>query len=116
SSAEKQFSYVVKWDNGTAVTITQMGHLAMSGVVKTGKTYYCPSEESDPLFIYDSPDNPWVFGKLGVDPLTPVGHHLRFGYNTRPIAVWFITPQDPIPFLFPCPDYASNTKGLPRQA
>src|SRR5881409_3102170 len=23
SSAEKQFSYVVKWDNGTAVTITQ---------------------------------------------------------------------------------------------
>jgi hypothetical protein len=115
STAQKQFSYVVKWDNGTSVTFTQMGHLALAGVIKTGKTYYCPSEESDPLFIYDSPDNPYPF-KPGINPFAPLNHHLRFGYNTRPIADWFITPQDPIPYLFPCRDYASDVRGLPRQS
>src|SRR5262245_23897798 len=49
---EKQFSYVVKWDNGTASNITAMGHLALAGLAKSPKTYYCPSEESDPFFVY----------------------------------------------------------------
>jgi prepilin-type N-terminal cleavage/methylation domain-containing protein len=116
STLEKQFSYVVKWESGGNVTIVSMGHLAMAGLSKSPKTYYCPSEESDPIFVFNSPDNPWVFDKPGVNPLTPVGHHLRFGYNTRPMCAWSIDPATPLPFILPCADYASNVRGLPRQA
>ena len=116
STLEKQFSYVVKWDNGSAVTMVSMSHLALAGLSKSPQTYYCPSEESDPLFIYNSPDNPWVFDRPGVNPMIPVGHHLRFGYNTRPMCAWSIDPGTPLPFILPCPDYASNVRGLPRQA
>jgi hypothetical protein len=92
-----------------------MGHLAMAGFAKSPKTYYCPSEE-DPMFLFDTPDNPWVFDRPGVNPLTPVGHHLRFGYNTRPMCAWGITPSPALPFILPCPDYSSNVRGMPRQA
>src|SRR2546430_2241463 len=44
---QKQFSYVVHWNHG-GVNIpksTQMGLLVESGVIKDGKTFYCPSEQ-----------------------------------------------------------------------
>jgi prepilin-type N-terminal cleavage/methylation domain-containing protein len=116
STLEKQFSYVVKWDSGSAVTMVSMSHLALAGLAKSPKTYYCPSEDSDPIFMFDTTDNPWVFDRPGVNPLTPVGHHLRFGYNTRPMCAWSIDPATPLPFILQCPDYASNVRGLPRQA
>ena len=118
ATLEKQFSYVVKWENsGGNVTILSMGHLAMAGLAKSPKTYYCPSEDSgDPIFLFDTPQNPWVFDRPGVNPLTPVGSHLRFGYNTRPMCAWSIDPATPLPFILPCPDYASNVRGMPRQA
>jgi prepilin-type N-terminal cleavage/methylation domain-containing protein len=118
STAEKQFSYVVKWSNAGNATITQMGHLALAGLAKSPKTYYCPSEESDPIFMYDSPVNVWVFDKKPEHPglFGPGYGHLRFGYNTRPIAVWFITAANAVPHIFSCPDYASNQIGYPRQS
>jgi len=116
SSAERQFSYVVKWESGSAVTVTQMGHLAMAGLAKSPRTYYCPSEDSDPIFQFDTPTNKWVFDRQGVNPLTAVGGHLRFGYNTRPAAVWSINPGTPLPYIFPCPDYASSVRGILKQA
>src|SRR5829696_1654385 len=116
ATLEKQFSYVVKWDSGSAATILSMGHLAMAGFAKSPKTYYCPSEQSDPLFVFDSPENPWVFDRPGVNPLTPVNHHLRLSYNTRPMCAWSIDPGTPLPFILKCPDYASNVYGMPRQA
>jgi hypothetical protein len=117
STLEKQFSYVVKWESGSSVTILSMGHLAMAGLAKSPKTYYCPSEDGgDPIFIYDSPKNVWVFDRPGVNPLTPAGSHLRFGYNTRPMAAWSIDPATPLPYILKCPDYASDVRGMPRQA
>jgi prepilin-type N-terminal cleavage/methylation domain-containing protein len=116
STLEKQFSYVVKWENSGNVTITAMGHLALAGLAKSPKTYYCPSEESDPIFVFDSPDNPWVFDRPNINPLTPVGHHLRFGYNTRPMCAWSINPSPALPMILPCPDYTSNVRGMPRQS
>jgi prepilin-type N-terminal cleavage/methylation domain-containing protein len=116
ATLEKQFSYVVKWDNGSAVTMLSMGHLAFAGLAKSPKTYYCPSEESESIFMFDTPDNPWVFDRPGVNPMTPVNHHLRFGYNTRPMCAWSIDPGTPLPFILQCPDYTSNVRGLPRQA
>src|SRR6266699_2919288 len=60
---QKQFSYVVHWNHG-GVNIpksTQMGLLVESGVIKDGKTFYCPSEQ-DPMFMYDADQNVWVYG------------------------------------------------------
>jgi prepilin-type N-terminal cleavage/methylation domain-containing protein len=116
STAQKQFSYVIRWENASSVTITQTGHLALAGLCKSPKMFYCPSEESDPLFMYDNPQNPWVFDKLGVNPLAIAGSHTRIGYNTRPMCVWNIDPSMAIPFIFPCADYSSNVNGLPHQA
>jgi prepilin-type N-terminal cleavage/methylation domain-containing protein len=123
TTAEKQFSYVVNWNplsggSSPVPKIVQMGALASAGLAKAPKTFYCPSEASDPQFIFDSPENVWPFDKTPIDPhLTTVGlGHTRFGYNTRPMCVWDIRPQYPLPFIFSCPDYSSNTIGMPRQA
>ena len=122
-AAEKQFSYVVNWNplsGGSAPfpKIVQMGNLAMAGLAKSPKTYYCPSEASDPQFIYNSPENAWPFDKTPPDPhLTTKGlGHTRFGYNTRPMCVWDIRPEFPLPYIFKCPDYQSSVVGMPRQA
>jgi prepilin-type N-terminal cleavage/methylation domain-containing protein len=122
SANEMQFSYVVNWNplsggTGTVPKTLQMGCLASAGLAKSPKTYYCPSETSDPLFQYNSPENVWPFDKTPTDPhLTTKGlGHTRFGYNTRPMCAWPVT-ADPLPFIFTCRDYASNQIGFPRQA
>jgi prepilin-type N-terminal cleavage/methylation domain-containing protein len=122
SGSEKQFSYVVNWNpvsGGTAPVpkTLQFGCLALAGLSKSPRTYYCPSEESDPIFMFDTPQNIWPYDKIPPHPaLTNKGYgHTRFGYNSRPVAVWDIG-TEPFPFLYQCPDYASNTKGFPRQA
>ena len=122
ATAEKQFSYVVNWNpvsGGTAPVpkVVQMGCLALAGLAKSPRTYYCPSETADPLFQFNTPENVWPFDKTPPDPrLTTKGFgHTRFGYNTRPMCVWDIgTP--PFPYIFPCKDYASSLLGFPRQA
>ena len=123
TTAEKQFSYVVNWNplsggTGTVPKVVQMGSLAWAGLAKSPKTYYCPSEVSDPIFMYNSPQNVWPFDKTPIDPhLTTKGlGHTRFGYNTRPMCVWDVRPDYPLPYLFKCADYDSGKIGMPRQA
>jgi prepilin-type N-terminal cleavage/methylation domain-containing protein len=89
----KQVSYVMNI-NGTATphTPTALGFVAMAGLAKTGKMFYCPSEQ-DILFQHDSIQNVWCFDR------TPPSAHLisqvgpdpgydnaltRMGYNSRP--------------------------------
>ncbi|MEA2736421.1 MAG: hypothetical protein QOE14_2872 [Humisphaera sp.] len=121
--AEKQFSYVVNWNplNGGSSPIpkvVQMGNLAIAGLAKSPKTYFCPSENSDPQFIFNSPENIWPFDKTPTDPhLTTIGlGHTRFGYNSRPMCVWDVRPDYPLPYIFKTPDYQSGVIGMPRQA
>jgi prepilin-type N-terminal cleavage/methylation domain-containing protein len=87
--SEKQFSYVVNWNNSNGTHVTQMGLLVTGNVIKDGKAFYCPSE-SDPLFTYESPVNVWPFDKNPPDPhLTTAGlGHTRFGYTARPVVNW----------------------------
>ena len=115
---QKQFSYVVNWNNANGTKVVQMGALALAGLAKSPKTYYCPSETNDPIFMFDTPQNVWPFDKNPIDPhlTTPGLGHTRFGYNTRPMAAWDITSAHPLPWIYPCRDYASNTFGMPRQA
>jgi hypothetical protein len=95
--SQKQFSYVVNWNNDNGVGVSQMGYLVVAHTIKDGKAYYCPSE-SDPMFMYDTPENVWPFDKTPPDRhLTDRGlGHTRFAYNARPSAEWFpVTGTDP---------------------
>lgn len=86
---QKQFSYVVNWNNSNGTRVSQMGLLVAGNAIKDGKAFYCPTE-SDPMFMYDSPINVWPFDKNPTDPhLTTAGlGHTRFAYNARPVANW----------------------------
>jgi prepilin-type N-terminal cleavage/methylation domain-containing protein len=87
--SQKQFSYVINWNNANGTKVSQMGLLVLGNTLKAPKTYYCPSEE-DPQFSYNTPDNVWPFDKTPIDPhLTTAGlGHTRMGYSARPMANW----------------------------
>ncbi len=92
----KQFSYVMNL-NGVSTrphSVTQMGVIALAGLAKSPKAFYCPSEIDD-LFMYNTTINQWVFDQVPPHPQlvsqTPanVGYnnaHTRIGYNARPIS------------------------------
>jgi prepilin-type N-terminal cleavage/methylation domain-containing protein/prepilin-type processing-associated H-X9-DG protein len=87
--SQKQFSYVINWNNSNGTKVSQMGLLVQANLLPAPKTYYCPAEE-DPLYMYDTPSNVWPFGKNPPDPhlSTPGLGHTRMGYNARPCAQW----------------------------
>lgn len=89
--SEKQFSYVVNWNNSNGTKPSQMGLLCVSRIIKSPKTYYCPAETLDWL-SFNTSANPWPnWDKYPKeDPLftTPGLGHTRFGYSTRPCASW----------------------------
>jgi prepilin-type N-terminal cleavage/methylation domain-containing protein len=90
---EKQFSYVVNWNNNdlNSPAVAMLGVLVTTNCISPndGKAFYCPTEE-DKQFSYNTPNNPWPFGKNPVDPhLTTRGlGHTRFGYMSRPSSDW----------------------------
>jgi prepilin-type N-terminal cleavage/methylation domain-containing protein len=90
------FTYTVYWKGFSGEGIGGLGFLAYSGLLKSGKTFYCPSE-TDTQFLYNGPNNPWVFTTKGevVFP-TPVHQNVRIGYQCRPIAAYSpVHPTDP---------------------
>lgn len=126
--SQKQFSYVVGWfDPGTGITKpSQMGLLVVSRVLRAPKTFYCPSVQYDEEFMFDTPQNVWVFKD---PPATPI-KHTRFSYSARPIADWptnsvlkfgtavAATPADP-DYWIPVMQATSTTPralALPRQS
>jgi prepilin-type N-terminal cleavage/methylation domain-containing protein/prepilin-type processing-associated H-X9-DG protein len=89
---ERQFTYVIHWNNGgsTPPKPSQMGMLVLAHLLPVPKTYYCPAED-DPLYMFNTPENQWVFDQTPPHPyLTQAGsgRHTRMGYNARPIADW----------------------------
>jgi prepilin-type N-terminal cleavage/methylation domain-containing protein len=87
--SQKQFSYVVNWNNSNGTRVSQMGYLVSGGIIVDGKAFYCPSEQDQQL-SYNTPANIWPFGKTPEDPHlnTPGLGHTRFGYMARPVADW----------------------------
>ena len=122
---EKQFSYVMNWNNSAGHKVMQMGLLAITGHAKNGKTYYCPSEQEDRMFMYDTDVNQWVFDKRPPHPalsqIVP-GHpesgnsHTRLGYNSRPCQEFFTPVGNDVPEIKKCPDYRSGVKGFLRMS
>lgn len=118
TSVEKQFSYVVNWNNTNGTKVVEMGCLPMAGLVKSPRTFYCPSYTQDPIFTYNDPQNVWPFDKVPIDPhLTTAGlGHTRFTYNARPMCGWDILASVPLPYIYKCADYTSGAFGMPKQA
>jgi prepilin-type N-terminal cleavage/methylation domain-containing protein len=91
--SEKQFSYVVNWNHSGSNPPhpSQMGFLAVAGLAKEPRAFYCPSE-TDPMFMYDTPQNQWPFDRTPPHPwLTQTGpetRHTRFGFSARPVVHW----------------------------
>jgi prepilin-type N-terminal cleavage/methylation domain-containing protein len=96
---QKQFSYVAYHRNTISTPrVSQMGFLVIGRTITDGKAFFCPSE-TDPMFMYQTPENPWPYEKDALSP-TPPSTHSRFGYNARPVANW---PKDSDPAQFPNP-------------
>ena len=87
---QKQFSYVINWNNANGTKVSQMGLLVLGNMLHAPKTYYCPSGDWDDQYTYNTPTNVWPFDKTPTDPhLTTAGlGHTRVGYSARPIANW----------------------------
>jgi prepilin-type N-terminal cleavage/methylation domain-containing protein len=60
---------------------TVLGPLVSGGYVKEPLALYCPVQP-DPLFQYDTPENPWETN------LAVATKALRTGYTTRPVKNW----------------------------
>jgi prepilin-type N-terminal cleavage/methylation domain-containing protein len=89
------FTYTVYWVGSSGSGVGGLGFLAYSGLLKSGKTFYCPSE-TYPQFMYNTyPDNVWPFDSKGVVQF-PSGfspQNVRLGYMCRPVAAY--TPVQP---------------------
>jgi prepilin-type N-terminal cleavage/methylation domain-containing protein len=96
---QRQFSYIVYHKNDISLPrVSQMGFLVTGRTITDGKAFFCPSE-TDPMFMYQTPENPWPYEKDALNP-TPPSTHSRFGYNSRPVANW---PKNMDPAQFPDP-------------
>jgi prepilin-type N-terminal cleavage/methylation domain-containing protein len=122
------FSYIMFHNN--AITsppkISQMGLIANVGIAKDSRAFYCPTE-TDPFFMYDTPENVWLFNKPNHPHWTQNGanRHVRLGYFCRPIADWPTSADFPgtlknfVPGLMPEETNAINQNtireyGLPK--
>ena len=90
--SQRQFSYVIHWNNAgsTPPKPSQMGMLVLAKLLPMPKTYYCPAEE-DPFFMFNTPDNQWVFDQNPPHPyLTQAGtgRHTPWVTTRRPVADW----------------------------
>jgi prepilin-type N-terminal cleavage/methylation domain-containing protein len=89
------FTYTVYWVGSSGEGIAGLGYLGYSGLLKSGKTFYCPSE-SDTTYMYNSDingpvgkANGWPFkekGKISFAGMTK--GNCRIGYMTRPSAAY----------------------------
>src|SRR5215510_5535205 len=91
----KNFNYFLNWNNSNGTKVVMAGLIAYSRLTQQPKVFYCPSYSVDPQFMYDTPENPWVFDKNPPDiHLTTSGQgHTRMSYNVRPSARWLPNPS-----------------------
>jgi len=124
---EKQFSYVMNWNIPSSTPrVIQVGMLALSGLAKSPKVFYCPTAY-DIQFQYNTYANPWVFDQNPPHPGLTAGlpqvnvngslqnMHTRFAYMTRPIADWPTTLNglDTTPTMQPTATVVAG-KGWPK--
>jgi prepilin-type N-terminal cleavage/methylation domain-containing protein len=83
------FTFTVYWVGPSGEGVGGLGFLAYNGLLKSGKTFYCPSE-TDPQFSFnDRQANPWPFTTKGVVDFTGVTKgNVRVGYLSRPFAAY----------------------------
>lgn len=84
------FTFTVYWVGPSGEGIGDMGYLAYSGLLKSGKAFYCPSETDLQYTYNDKQNNPWPFTTKGQVVFTPdmTKGNVRIGYVSRPIAAY----------------------------
>lgn len=96
------FNYVVNFNNDTAasaVARTSLGLLHDARLMPAGKAFYCPTEE-DPMFMFDTLSNPWIFDDVPEHPWFSVkgaNRHVRVGFGSRPSVDWYRAVQSADP-------------------
>jgi prepilin-type N-terminal cleavage/methylation domain-containing protein len=96
------FTFTVYWVGASGEGIGGLGYLAYSGLLKSGKCFYCPAE-TDPQFGYDNRSegpslNPWIFDQKGQVNFGTLGHqNVRLGYMSRPVAAYSPNPNSENP-------------------
>lgn len=91
------FTYTVFWRGSSGQGIAGLGLLAYSGLLKSPKAFYCPSE-SDAQFSFNTPSNPWPFvgkGELEWAGGPGAAQNCRLSYNSRPEAAYTPVHTDP---------------------
>jgi prepilin-type N-terminal cleavage/methylation domain-containing protein len=78
--------------DGTNYTV--LGPLYVSNLMKSADVFYCPTQ-SDPLFQYNTPQNPWPPGGASG------GSSCRTGFTTRPVKNWYNVSWPPGPPINP---------------
>jgi prepilin-type N-terminal cleavage/methylation domain-containing protein len=90
------FTYTVYWVGPSGEGISGLGFLAYSGLLKSGRTFYCPSETT-PEYMYNSnvkdPNpskaNGWPFTSKGQITFAGITKgNCRIGYMSRPAAAY----------------------------
>jgi prepilin-type N-terminal cleavage/methylation domain-containing protein len=82
------FTYTVFWRGSSGQGIAGLGVLAFSGLLKSPRAFYCPSE-ADESWMFNTPINPWVFVGKGELQFPPSGAtNCRLSYNSRPAAAY----------------------------
>jgi prepilin-type N-terminal cleavage/methylation domain-containing protein len=113
----KNFNYFLNWNNANGTKVVMAGLIAYARLTQQPKVFYCPTYSVDPQFMYDTPENPWVFDKTPPDVhLTTAGKgHTRMSYNVRPCASWLPSAiGDPDPRMYmPMPDPQPNNTPAP---
>jgi len=89
------FTYTVYWKGPSGEGIGGLGFLAYSGLLKSGKAFYCPSE-TDPQYMYNTSSNYWPFTSKGIVDFAAYAHaNVRIGFQCRPIAAYSPVHTDP---------------------
>ena len=83
-SGFKQANYLIYYGDSGGGHDTHLAPLYRRGYLKESpQAFYCPSD-TDPLFQFNSPENPWP----PPEPKVSVGRSTRVGYGCRPVADW----------------------------
>jgi len=95
SNPIKMLNTTANYNRSNGYGPIMLGYLVDMGLIKDGKTYFCPSERNDQwLYNGEGGDlnnfisaNPWPFA-----PASKVGYETRFGYASRPMVGWKMPP------------------------
>jgi prepilin-type N-terminal cleavage/methylation domain-containing protein len=107
---QKNWNYLVFINRAGVTRTTLMGWLVDAGLIKDGKTFFCPAEKYE-QWVYQGTEilpNPWPFDAAS-------GHESKFGFGARPIVGWETPPLPDAPKFVDSNDKSSHMPKWSKQ-